>query len=335
MNTENFVKWQRNQGHRVIRTESSFWCEAGPRTFQAFPYHHLIQPTEKELQSLMLKHGIMALRYSLPFEVPTGMVSYHVVLSNPYNLESLGKSARRWIRQGLKHCVVEPISFERLAGEGWGLQKDTLDRQCRSSSMNESDWRKLCLSADGLPGFEAWGALVEGSLAAALLTSRIGDRCYMLYSLSLRKFLEECYANYAIFYSVSCEMLSRPGINEIFFTVQSLDAPNSVDEFKFRMAFKAIPIRQRVVFHPFLQPFIGNTTFRFLDRLTRSYPNNCSLPKAEGMVRFYLQGQLPLEKQEWPVCLARPAFLDHNDGKSMGSGLAESRIELEHGAVPE
>ena len=43
MNSETFAEWLRRQGHRVYRTASSYWYEAGPRVLQAFPLslgHH-------------------------------------------------------------------------------------------------------------------------------------------------------------------------------------------------------------------------------------------------------------------------------------------------------
>jgi hypothetical protein len=75
MNAEIFARWLRRQGHHVVRTPSSYWFDAGPRVFQAFPYHWIIQPSQKELRELMRRQGTVALRYSTPFAAPDGMVS--------------------------------------------------------------------------------------------------------------------------------------------------------------------------------------------------------------------------------------------------------------------
>ena len=302
MNAENFAEWLRRKGHHVIRTQSSYWYDAGPRVYQAFPYDWLIEPARQELTRLLMRQGGLALRFSTPTGAEAGKISYHVVLSNPYNLELLRSQARNAVRRGLAACQVEQISFERLAGEGWNLQRDTLERQGRLKSMNESAWRQIALAGQGLPGIEAWAAIVEGELAAALLTARIGDTCYVPYALSHRKFLDQ-YVNNALFYSVSTNMLARDGLQGIFFTVQSLDAPKSVDEFKFRMGLKARAVRQRVVFNPLIEPFIKNPVHKLVESLLRRNPEAGFLAKAEGMIRFYLQGKQPLEQQEWPDCL--------------------------------
>ena len=303
MNADIFAEWLRRQGHRVVRTPSSYWDEAGPRVYQAFPYHWLIQPSVRELRTLTLGRGIAALRYSTPLDAPHGMVSYHVALRNPYNLELLRPQARNGVRRGLGRFQVERIAFERLAEEGWSLQADTLDRQGRRKSMDRPGWQRVCRAADGLSGFEAWGATCDGELAAALLTARIDDTAYVPYALSHSRFLRE-HVNNALFYTVSCDMLAREGVTGIFFTLQSLDAPETVDEFKFRMSLMALPVRQRVVLHPCLQPFATRRTHALVLRLLARDPGNPLLAKAEGMLRFHLEGKRPLEAQAWPACLA-------------------------------
>jgi len=304
MNAETFAEWLRRQGHHVVRTASSYWYDAGPRVYQAFPYHWLIQPPARELRELLIGKGAMALRYSVPFDASDGKVSYHVVLesSTPYSLETLRAQARNGVRRGLSVCQVERIPVERLAEEGWLLQQDTLDRQGRSRSMGQADWQRICLAAKNLPGFEAWGAIVEGELAASVLTARIDDTCYVPYAQSLRKYLNK-YVNNALFYTFSRELLSRPGVNKVFYCLHSLDAPESVDEFKFRMSFTPKPVRQRVVFSPLLMPVCNSAGYAITERLLHRYPDNPMLAKAEGMLRFYLEEKRPADRQDWPECL--------------------------------
>ncbi|MBK7452752.1 MAG: hypothetical protein IPJ46_03265 [Anaerolineales bacterium] len=302
MNAEVFAEWLRRQGHRVIRTTSSYWYDAGPRVLQAFPFHWLITPDEKEIRDLMLEHGIAALRYSTPLGFPNGMVSYHVVLKRPYKFEMLRSQARNGVKRGLENFKVEKISFERLAAEGWYLQQDTLMRQDRLRSMTKQEWERLCRSAEGLPGFETWAAISNNELAGAVIICRIDDVFNVPYAMSHSRFLAG-HVNNAVFFSVSCEMLKRDGVNSIFFTVQSLDAPANVDEFKFRMGFEPKAVRQRVDFHPFLNPFANPTLHNLSKKLLQHDPSNPTLAKAEGMLRFHVKGRHRITEQEWPKCL--------------------------------
>ena len=303
MNAETFAEWMRRQGHAVYRTASSYWYEAGPRVLQAFPYHWVVAPSRKEIRDLMLGHGIVALRYSAPLDSPDGMVSYHVVLRPPYKLEALKPQTRNGVKRGLNHFKIERISFERLATEGWNLQQDTLARQERLRSMSQKEWERLCRSAEDLEGFEVWAAVAGSELAAAMIICRIDDVFNVPYAMSHSRFLGD-HVNNAIFYCVSCEMLSRDNMSSVFFTVQSLDAPANVDEFKFRMGYESKPVRQHVDFHPLLAPFATASTLAGTRKLLQRDPSNPLLAKAEGMLRFHVEGMRPLAEQCWPECVS-------------------------------
>jgi hypothetical protein len=303
MNAEIFAEWMRRQGHRIYYTASSCWYDASPRVLQAFPYHRLITPDKHEIRDLMLGHGIIALRYSTPLDYPDGKVSYHVVLHKPYCLEMLKSQTRNGVKRGLSFFSFEQISFERLATEGWALQQDTLTRQDRLRSMKREDWEKLCLAAQGLPGFEAWAATSNGELAGAVIICRIDDVFSVPYALSHSRFLSN-HVNNALFFCVSSELLKRDNVSSIFFTVQSLDAPANVDEFKFRMGFQPKAVRQRVDFHPLIIPFMAPGIHAFTRNMLQRDPSNPLLAKAEGMLRFHVEGKRVITQQTWPECLA-------------------------------
>ena len=303
MNAEIFAEWMRRQGHHVYRTSSSYWYEAGPRVLQAFPYHWLITPDEKEIHDLMLKHGIIALRYSAPLTFEQGMASYHIVLHLPYDLSALKSQARNGIKRGQEQFQIQQISFERLATEGWALQYDTLMRQDRVRSMKQSEWENLCRAAEELPGFEAWAAVSDLQLAGAVIICRIDDVFNVPYAMSRTCCLSN-HVNSLLFYAVSCEMLGRENVKAVFFTVQSLDAPANVDEFKLRMGFEPKPVRQCVEFHPFLNYFVSPGTLAQTQKLLRYDPSNPFLAKAEGMLRFHVEGSRPITEQLWPACVA-------------------------------
>ncbi len=169
--------------------------------------------------------------------------------------------------------------------------------------MTQAEWERICLSASDLPGFEMWAAISkEGELAATILTSRIDDTCYVPYAQSHRKFMSR-HANNALFYQASRDMLAREGVKEIFFSLHSLDAPESVNEFKFRMGLAAKPVRQRIVFHPWIRPLANESVYKYCKKWTERNPENVFAAKAEGMLRFYLKSKPPLNEQEWPACL--------------------------------
>lgn len=310
MNPEVFGEWFRRQGHRVTRTASSWWYEASPRVWQAFPYHWQLTPAPGELEELLRSQRAIALRCSTPFDAPEGRVSYHTIWEGAdYGIEDLHGSVRGVVRKGMLRAHVEPISMQRLAEEGWELELDTCRRQGRAVPLTREAWRRRHLAAADLPGFEAWGALVEGRLGACLLCVRVDDWCEALAHQSHSDFLA-ARINNALTFGFTESMTRRPGVKAIFYGLEGLDAPSTVDEFKFRMGYRPVPVRQRVALHPWIAGAVVSPAHRLLAASARRRPGSGALGKAAGMLRFHLEGKLPAEAQRWPECLreerARP-----------------------------
>jgi hypothetical protein len=95
-------------------------------------------------------------------------------------------------------------------------------------------------------------------------------------------------------------VLKRAGISQVFIGLQSLDAPPSMDRFKFRMGLTAKPVRQRVVFHPRLRPLINRGSHAIVKQTLSLLTRKTTFAKAEGMIRFYLEGEQPLQAQTLP-----------------------------------
>jgi hypothetical protein len=303
MNAQIFAEWLIRQGYSVVKTPSSYWYEASPRVYQAFPYHWVIEPAEEELLSFLRKRRAIALRYSTSLGNSGGSISYHAVYEEPsYTLDILERRSRQNVRTGLKNCSIEQVPLERLAEEGWSLELDTANRQGRRLSANQAAWERRFRAAADLPGFEAWGAFVERRLVASLFSVQIDDCCELISQQCHRDFLG-ARVNNALSFVVTQAMVNRAGIRSVFYTLQSLNAPPNVDEFKFRMGYTAKPLRQRILFHPQFKPFVNIFTHKILLRLLRRDPENPRLSKAEGFIRAHLNGRRPLSEQEWPECL--------------------------------
>jgi len=317
MSSVSFIEWIERQGYRVVTTASSHWYEIKSRVYQAIPFHHLISPSEAELRQLLHESGAIALRCSTATEAGEGKLSYHVVNANKdYDLAQFSRSTRYDVRKGLKYAGVEPISLSRLSSEGWALRQETLARQGRSGAETETWWKRLCASAEGLAGFEAWGALRQGRLMAAILTCTMEDWCVGLYQQCCSEALTTC-VNNALTYSFTKEALARPEITQVFYGLHSLDADEKLDRYKFRMGYAAKPVRQRVVFNRWMRWLLNGASYRVLRAARARWSEQPTLAKAEGMARFYLEGRKPLAEQVWPDCLR----------ECVGSGTGLSLVE--------
>jgi hypothetical protein len=316
MNADTMAEWFRRQEQRVFHAAGSYWVELAPRVYQAFPYHKLLRPDDNELKEMLRSRRAVGIRYSAPVDSAEGMISYHVVYSGKdYSMAQLPAKARYDVRKGLGSFQIEPISLARLASEGWELRHETLVRQGRTQAESKHWWETLCQRADGLPGVECWGAIEKatGKLASALFAFICDDCFCILYQQSLTEKLP-LGVNNVLSYVVTETVLKRPELNEVFYGLHSLDAPASVDAFKFRMGFTAKPVRQRVVFHPWLAPLFNTVTHSAVRWLLAMKPGHPTLTKAEGMIRFSLEGKRPLSEQQWPEALTeqRAKLLPHD-----------------------
>jgi hypothetical protein len=296
---ENLTNWYTKQGYRVIITPSSGWVELVRGVFQAFPYHWIVTPSDEELKFLFKHHFVIAIRYSAPVRSSQGQISYHIVYDRKdYPLSPLPSNTKK----GLKYATFAPISLKVMAEEGWILRNDTLVRQGREHAESKEFWQRLCLSAEGIPGFEAWAAIHQGELAATILTYTLGDTVSILYQQSKT----ECMVlgvNNALTYAFTHEVLQRKGIQCIFYGLHSLDAPASVDKYKLSMKYRAKPLRQKVIFNPIIQPLVNQMSYKLILQVKNWLPSVCVLNKVEGMMRFYLYGNYPLIEQSWPEIL--------------------------------
>jgi hypothetical protein len=203
----------------------------------------------------------------------------------------------------MKNCLISELPLAQLADEGWSLEANTCIRQGRSSQYTRELFRKRILSARDLPGFEAWGAVVRGRLAAFILAIKMGDTMELISQACGSEFMK-LRVNNALAFAVTREFMARQDITAVFYTLQSLDARASVDEFKFRMGYSAKPIRQRVVFHPLLSFLVNKLSYAGLRQLRKFWPYKPYLTKAEGMAHFYLSGKASASEQDWPECLS-------------------------------
>jgi hypothetical protein len=296
------VEWLHRQGHSVVSINGKFLYDQAPGIYQAFPYHELSNFSSNDLRDFFRQNKALALRYSSPLNSKSGKLSYHVVCTQKnYDLTSISKKPRRDVRIGLDYASYEPIPISRLATEGWNLRFETLVRQGRTNAESKRTWESLCTSADGLPGFEAWGALHGDKLVASLLCYKVQDTISILYQQSSTGHLKFG-VNNALTFVVTHEMMHRPDVESIFYGVESLDAPPTVDKYKFRMGYVAKPVLQRVVFNPYIAPFMGKISYKLLELMCRFFSTSI-LAKAKGMLRFYLQGKYSLYEQSWPEAL--------------------------------
>lgn len=292
---EAFAHFLHAIGHRVARGAGAYWYDAGHGFLLAVPSHHVLVPDPASLRTLLWHSRCVGARFSAPLDGP-GKLSYQIVCDDrEYALEKLSANTRSKVRRGLRRCTVRRVAMADVAAHGRVADRDTLLRQGRSWRWSEEPaWTQYWQAAATTPGIEAWGAFVDDTLAAFLVTVRFEDCVEFLLARS-RSDARDAYPNNALIYTVTQELLVQRGVRRITFGLESLEAVQALDEFKFGMGFRADPLRQRVVFHPIAGAVLRRGVVRSaIHQLAagRRGARGGFWRKAEGVLRFAEEGGL-------------------------------------------
>src|SRR4030042_5590414 len=286
MQPEALAEFYKLQGYRTYTSECCIWYDAQPGFYFNIPYHRLIAPSIKELERILWGIPCIALRYFTNVD-SVGKSSYTIVCSDKnYDINSVdAKYARRQTRRGLEHFQIRQLDFIDLVEHNC-INADTLIRQERKPRVwTDKRWKRYCLSATGITGLEAWGAFYENNLAAFIVAYQMDDYFEILHHSSATEYLH-LYPNNALVFSVTKLKLSSMEVNHVSYGPQSLDAPESLETFKFRMGFEKLPMKQGIIFHPIIRPFINDITYKFIQRIAAGSSTDF-WRKLEGIFRFY------------------------------------------------
>ncbi len=273
-------------GLRVVRSQSAWWVEAGPRFLLAVPCHHPLHLPEDEARELFRREKVAGLRYICD-EADGGKASFHLSCSDSaYSIEKLSANTRSKVRRGLARNEMRRIRGAELLEVGQGAFMETMQRQNRASASTLETWKRMLRAADEEPAVEIWSAWHEGEFASYLITINIDDVCEFFQARSRNELLKH-YPNNALIFHVTEEMLVRRRIREITFGIESPEDVEDLDAFKLALGYEKKPVRQRIIFHPALRAALGLSPLRALLHRIGDRPGaNVVWRKASGLARF-------------------------------------------------
>ena len=103
------------------------------------------------------------------------------------------------------------------------------------------------------PDLEAWGAFVDGELAAFIVAMLVED-CYYIHLQKSASALLKHYSNNALLFTVMKAALARPEVGWISNGQIALAAREGLYHFKTSMGFDIHPFKEQMVFNPLIRP---------------------------------------------------------------------------------
>jgi hypothetical protein len=208
--------------------------------------------------------------------------------TNPdYDLDCLARTARRQTKQGLKHCAVQQLDFDDIVERGLALNQATARRQGLDTQYTDAAyWRKYCEAGKSTPGACVWGALVEGQLAAYVVSIEFDGWVNCLLTNSSTELLDKR-PNNALLYEATRHFLSSAPGTRVCYGLGSLEHLPELDRFKIRMGWTLQPIKQRLIFSPRVRCAVAPAREPCLRLASRLFPRSYAARKAVGMIRLY------------------------------------------------
>lgn len=286
MDVDTYAEYLKTRGHKVVQTDSCYWRSEDGFFFASVPSHRLIEPARIEMLKVFFEGKAVGIRYPAPPTSNSDKDSYQIVCSNPsYDFGSLHQKARNQTRRGLENCQVRQIDFDYLADHGEPLIIESFERQGRIRTGNPGAFQRHCNSWKSVEGFEVWGAFIEDELTAFMIVQLLEDFCHIEWIYSSGRYLR-AYPNNALVFTVTKEMLSRPGISQVSYGLEPLKSLQGLARFKLRMGYEKRPLKQRVVFNPLLKPFFNRATYPLLAAYAQRQPQSEFWQKVEGVMRI-------------------------------------------------
>jgi len=273
-----FAEFFSRQGQRVIETKSCFWYSHRPFLYMSLPYYRAVSPSQGELARVLWGGPAAALRFPAAGRTER-QIGILVCSDRNYDLPSLHHTPRYRTRHGLKKCKVEQFDFAYLARHGHPLNEETFRRQGRDlNTITEVQWQRLCQVAREIPGFEVWGAFVDGNLAAFSILAMVGDSVLIQHTSSATAYLK-CSPNNALTFTMTKSKLADPGVSCVFYGAESPLTPN-LDSYKLGMGYRRQVFAERFVYNPLLQAGLSLGGRKVIDWMARKYPQKEMIRRA-------------------------------------------------------
>ena len=283
MSPEEIVAFFESRGHRVVKTASCWWYDEYRQRslYTSFPTHRLIDPPRAEIAELF--HRLPS-ALGVRFIAPAGSrshQSFNWVRRKPYDLAALSSKSRNQTRRGMERCQLKTLSWDELVALAGEAHRDTMKRH----RTNGAESLGFDVQLSECPAYEAWGAFIDGHLAAYAVTLLVEDWVHILLHRSVTAYLK-FYPNNALIFSVVSELLCRPDVTTVSFGLEPLMSHDSLAHFKSGMGFAREPVYQRVVLAKRAKLLLNPITSRSIEVLANLLPGSPRLKKVAGICRI-------------------------------------------------
>lgn len=219
---------------------------------------------------LLAIHRAYLIRWESGFDCETPTEWWHVIKSEPEDLDALSANTRSKIRRGDKRFLVEPVSRDRIFEEGHAVYCRAYERYDTFEPMMSRE--AFCEAIMALPPeTEFWVVRhrQSGEMVAFSENLVSDGACFYLSIWSTPDSLRQ-YASYALIHRMNLHYLNERSLRYVSDGARSISHNTGIHDFLMeRFGFRRAYARLHVIYFPLLSPVVY-TLYPFRQRISQA-----------------------------------------------------------------
>ena len=262
------------RGRRIMDACGALWYTAPGRFLMSLPYQTMLNPDPDELRRLIRESGAFGARF--PSLTWKGLSSGIYVLRNDsYDVRSLHAKHRPRVRHALQCFEIRFADQAELLGQGWDLNRSTMERQGRYDPEfgKRRCWERLVEAAFACPEIAFPAAFSGRRMAAYMVTCQENKWLHILHQMSRQEDLAN-FPNHLLTYAVSKQAVENPSLEAVCYGYAPLFAADGLHEYKLRFGYEMVPHNSVIQLHPVLNTMMNRPAARTAIGLARRLQRN-------------------------------------------------------------
>jgi hypothetical protein len=255
-----YAEFYERRGRRIFEAAGHYWYEAPCRMLMSIPYHEQMNPPPEAIHELLGRTKHAGARYLCPAGIGLSGGLY-LRRSRPFDIMSVQNHKRTRMRKALSRCVVREVEKAELEAQGLAMNLETMERQGRFDPEFgwKRPWRRLLDACYGGKGVKVMGSFVKDELAAYAVTLEEDGGLHILHQFSANRFLNECYPNDALTFTITKSGMDNGDIEFVSYGVAGLTNGDTLHNYKLRNGYEFIPYGYAFVLHDSIDWLLANS----------------------------------------------------------------------------
>jgi hypothetical protein len=262
MNGQITAKFFARRGRRIEEFGGAFWHSVEKRMSIPAQYHLDLHLDPAATASFLLRKNLAGFRYPSTSQAGAGGGIY-VLREKNYTLDTIHKTQKRHVLDGLKKCDIRPVDADILLAEGLRLCRETMERQGRYEAEygQPASFQRFVRAIADTEDVYALGAFHENQLAAFGVCIREDGWLHFIHQFS-RVDLLDTHCNHALCFRLIEQGMQHPEVNALCNGFASLVDLGGLHRFKMMQGYTLEPRNTVVQLHPVLDTLLVNKTAR-------------------------------------------------------------------------